>query len=178
MKTGAKLIFVLLLVAAGVAAWLGSAHLWQSGGQGGLTGEGERTLPAFDFVDLDGQQRRSGEWAGKILVINFWATWCPPCREEMPLLVDIQKAYESRGVQVIGIAVDDPGMVRDFADVYAINFPILIGSTDAIKLANRLGNRFDSLPFTAVFDTTGETVYVQAGRLTRARLEGVLDDLL
>ena len=177
MKTGAKLIFVLLLVAAGVAAWLGSAHLWQSGGQGGLTGEGERTLPAFAFPDLDERQRQSGEWAGKILVINFWATWCPPCREEMPLLVDIQKAYEQKGVQVIGIAIDDPGMVRDFADVYGINFPVLIGSTDAIKLANRLGNRFDSLPFTAIFDGAGETVYVQAGRLTRQRLEAVLEDL-
>ena len=75
------------------------------------SGAGAIPLPAFSFNDLDGASRSSDEWKGKILVINFWATWCPPCREEMPLFTEIQEKYDAQGVQFIGIAIDDPELV-------------------------------------------------------------------
>jgi thiol-disulfide isomerase/thioredoxin len=149
----------------------------QQAGRPQLSGEGLKQLPEFSFVDLEGQPRNSSEWAGKAIILNFWATWCPPCRKEMPLFVDAQREYGEQGVQVIGIAVDDPHMVQDFVDVYGIDFPILIGDTEAIKLANRLGNRFDALPFTAIFDKNGNTTFIQAGQIDAKTLQQAISGL-
>ncbi|WP_260292134.1 TlpA family protein disulfide reductase [Sedimenticola hydrogenitrophicus] len=143
-----------------------------------LTGNAESRLPAFSFANLEGEQQASSQWNGKVLVINYWATWCPPCRKEMPLFIETQQAYADRGVQFVGIAIDDPLMVQDFVDIYAINFPILIGNADAIRLSNRMGNRFDSLPFTAIFDRQGNTRYIQVGEVSREVLERELEPLL
>lgn len=143
-----------------------------------LTGNAESRMPAFSFPDLGGVQQASSQWDGQVLVVNYWATWCPPCRKEMPLFIETQQNYADRGVQFVGIAIDDPLMVQDFVDVYAINFPILIGDADAIRLSNRMGNRFDSLPFTAIFDRQGKTRYIQVGEVSREVLEQQLQPLL
>ncbi len=143
-----------------------------------LTGEPEGRLPPFSFANLEGEQQASSQWDGKVLVVNYWATWCPPCRKEMPLFIETQQTYGDKGVQFVGIAIDDPDMVQDFVDVYDINFPILIGDTKAIELSNRMGNRFDSLPFTAIFDRQGKTRYIQAGEVSREVLEKELRPLL
>ena len=142
------------------------------------TGNGAASLPAFKLPDIDGNLRDSDEWNGKVLIVNFWATWCPPCRKEMPLFIEMQEKYGHRGIQFVAIAIDDPDMVRDFHDVYGINFPTLIGGAEAIQLANRLGNRFDSLPFTAIFDRGGKTRYIQAGEMQQAVLEQQILPLL
>ena len=178
MNNPGKLVVLVFLILAGIAVWLGITHLRQPGAPAGLTGEGLSALPPFSYPDVEGNLRASEEWSDKILVINFWATWCPPCREEMPLFVDSQTKYGAKGVQFIGIAIDDRDIVRDFADVYGINFPILIGSTEAIELANQLGNRFNSLPFTAIFDRLKQTTYTQGGQISRERLEQELEKLL
>ncbi len=143
-----------------------------------MTGKAEAQLPEFSFADLEGVQHSSAEWKGKVLVVNYWATWCPPCRKEMPLFIETQKAYSDKGVQFVGIAIDDPHMVQDFVDVFDINFPILIGDADAIRLSNKMGNRFDSLPFTALFDREGKTRHVQAGEITQEHLDKQLIPLL
>ena len=143
-----------------------------------LTGGAEATLPAFQFPDLEGELRHSGDWQGKVLVVNYWATWCPPCRKEMPLFVETQERLQARGLQFVGIAIDDAHLVRDFVDVYGINFPILIGNADAVRLSSRMGNRFESLPFTAIFDREGNTRYIQAGEVTAEVLERELEPLL
>ena len=143
-----------------------------------LTGDAEPLLPGFSFPDLAGETRQSSEWKGKVLVVNYWATWCPPCRKEMPLFIETQNRYQERGLQFVGIAIDDPHMVQDFVDVYAINFPILIGNAEAVKLSTRMGNRFESLPFTAIFDREGNSRYIQAGEVTAEVLERELEPLL
>ncbi len=134
-------------------------------------------LPSFALKDTEGTDRDSSEWKGKILIVNFWATWCPPCLEEMPLLIEFQGQYSSRGVQVVGVAVDNLQQVKDFMDVYGINFPVLVGSDDAIALAQRMGNRISSLPYTAIFDKDGRTLYAQPGKITRETLEKALKSL-
>ena len=128
-------------------------------------------LPDFTFPDLSGRTRQGTEWTGEVLVLNFWATWCPPCREEIPLFVDYQERYGEAGLQFVGIAVDEPVAVRDFADTHGVNYPMLIGETDAVELSKRLGNRFSGLPFTVVFDREGRVRFRQPGEMTRSMIE-------
>ena len=170
---------IALVVAGGLWFYFGYApSLSPTPAKIELAGKGVEKLPEFQFTDLEGNPRNSSEWKGKVLVVNFWATWCPPCREEMPLFVDTQEQHESKGLHFVGIAIDDPMMVQDFIDIYDINFPILIGGPEAIKLANTMGNRFDSLPFTAIFDREGKTRYVTAGQVAPEVLEQQLIPLL
>ena len=98
------------------------------------------TLPSFAYPDLDGRQRLSSEFADKVVVLNFWATWCTPCRKETPVFVALQEAFADR-VQFIGIAIDDEDPVREFADSYSMNYPVLLGDIEAVSLSRRLGNR-------------------------------------
>jgi thiol-disulfide isomerase/thioredoxin len=137
-----------------------------------------RQLPLFSLLDLEGRTRFSNEWLGKVLVINFWATWCPPCRSEMPEFIELQNVEGSSGLQFVGIAIDSPDPVKEFAKSIGVNYPILIGDTDAISLSESLGNRFSSLPFTVVFDRTGKLVYRKAGEIDRRTLEELVTPLL
>ncbi len=135
-------------------------------------------LPAFQYPDLDGRQRLSTEWREQVLVLNFWATWCPPCRKETPMFVDLQTQYQADQVQFVGIAVDDPEQVRAFADTYSINYPVLLGDLTAMTLARELGNRFEALPYTLVAAPGGSIVFRQQGEVHRATLEPVLQQIL
>ena len=83
-------------------------------------------LQAAKFSDLDGRTRQLGEWKGKIVVCNFWATWCPPCREEIPMLIDLSKKMGPKGVEVVGIAVDYEAKVRNFVRDYNVTYPVLV----------------------------------------------------
>jgi thiol-disulfide isomerase/thioredoxin len=133
-------------------------------------------LPAFNYPDLTGRERHSNEFNDKVVVLNFWATWCPPCRKETPLFVELQDDFAGR-VQFIGIAIDDAEPVREFADNYRVNYPVLLGDMDAIAMSRRLGNHYEGLPFTVVARPGGEVVLRHAGELERAELEPLLREL-
>jgi thiol-disulfide isomerase/thioredoxin len=135
-------------------------------------------LPDFTMNDTKGVDRSSSEWKGKILIVNFWATWCPPCIEEMPTLIDFQDQYSSQGVQVIGVAIDNLEQVNGFIDLYGINFPVIIGQEDAVELGKKMGNRISALPYTAIFDQNGKTIYAQPGKISLNSLEKVIKPLL
>lgn len=140
----------------------------------GLAGQ----APAFALPDVDGRVRSSEEWDGKIRIVNFWATWCPPCRREIPLLVDIQREFELRNVQVIGIAIDETEAVTEFAARIPFNFPVLVGQQEAVDLANAYLPDFIGLPFTAFADRNGRIVHVHTGELHREQIETILGGLL
>lgn len=124
-------------------------------------------LPDFSLPDVAGEPQPSSRWAGKVLVLNFWATWCLPCRKEMPGFMELQKELGGEGLQFVGIAIDSPQAVREFSTTQNINYPILIGDESAIRMSKQLGNRFQGLPFSVIFDRTGAVVYVQAGELKK-----------
>ena len=135
------------------------------------------TIPDFAYPDLDGRERRSNEWVGKVLVLNFWASWCPPCREETPLFVELQERYRAAGVQFVGIAIDDREPIADFSDTYGINYPVLLGDISAVDLSKRLGNRFEGLPFTVIAGPDGKVVLRHAGGIAREQLTSALQQL-
>lgn len=135
-------------------------------------------LPSFSMQDTAGTIRHSSEWSGKILIVNFWATWCPPCLEEMPELVVFQEQFSSQGVQIVGVAVDNLEPVKEFIELYEINFPVVHGQDDAIELGKKMGNRISALPYTAIFDQNGTTLYAQPGKISSDTLEKLIDPLL
>ena len=134
-------------------------------------------LPSFSYPDLQGQQRHSSEFADKVLVLNFWATWCPPCRKETPEFVALQEDFRGQ-VQFIGIAIDDEEPVREFADSYGVNYPLLLGDVGAVALSRQLGNRYEGLPFTVVLAPGGNVVLRHTGGLDREKLEPLLRELI
>lgn len=133
--------------------------------QQGLSTPGHR--PAFTLPDTAGQVRSVREWDGKVLVVNFWATWCSPCREEMPGFVALQAEYEGKGVQFLGIAIDESQAVADYLEAVTVNYPVLLGQLDGIELSRRYGNHWGALPFTAIVDRQGQIVFTKGGTLTR-----------
>ncbi|GAA5784815.1 hypothetical protein GCM10007860_17400 [Chitiniphilus shinanonensis] len=126
---------------------------------------------------VDGKAATLATWRGTPLVVNFWATWCSPCREEIPEFVALQKKYAGR-IQFVGIAIDDAEAVRAFIKQYRVNYPSLIGEGNAMKAMQAEGNTVGGLPFTALYDAQGNKVAVHLGRLPGAKLESMLQPLL
>ncbi len=130
--------------------------------------------PDITLKDLEGKPRRLAEWDGKSLVINFWATWCAPCRREIPLLNRIRSEYGSKGFEVVGIAVDFADDVRAFTKDFPIRYPLLIGEEDGLAAARAFGVETMAFPFTAFIDAHGRVVAVHLGELHPAQLEAIL----
>jgi peroxiredoxin len=140
--------------------------------------ENQRSLPEINLPDLSGKQHSIKEWQGKVLVINFWATWCPPCLKEMPEFVSMQNEHSSKGLQFIGIALDEPEPIKEFVDSHKITYPILLGEDQGMKIAHDLGNIVNTVPFTVVADKNGSVVKSHMGSLTRAELLTIVSPLL
>lgn len=132
-----------------------------------------QTLP-----DLDNKPRRLADWKGKIVVANFWATWCGPCRDEIPEFVQLQNTYRDRGVQFVGIAVDNRKEVAAFAKRYGINYPVLQAEETGLAMMPLAGNTLGGLPFTFIINREGKIVATAPGRISKARLESALQPLL
>ncbi|MFY9314480.1 MAG: TlpA disulfide reductase family protein [Burkholderiales bacterium] len=164
---------LLILAGAGLAAaaagfLAGPALLHLSGDAGA------EALGAATFDDLHGHRRRLAEWRGRILVCNFWATWCAPCREEIPLLVAARQKHGPAGVEIVGIAIDNADKVREFAETFDISYPILVAEADGLDLMRKLGNTGGGLPYTVIADREGSPVHRKLGALKEAELEGFL----
>lgn len=132
------------------------------------------THPAFTLPDIDGVDREFSEWSGTHRLINFWATWCAPCRREIPLLKAFQEEHGDDGFQIIGIAVDFPDLVTQFAEEVEFNYPILTGQQDAMAVAETSGVEFIGMPFTMIVARDGELLGAYLGELH----EGHLDDIV
>jgi len=135
-------------------------------------------LPDFSLPDLAGEPHAISEWDGKIRVVNFWATWCPPCLKEIPELMALHKEYFGHGVVVIGIAIDDPEAVSEYLAETAINYPLLMATENGPELSRQLGNAVGAVPFTLVADRHGQIIYRHPGSLNKTDLEHIIKPLL
>jgi len=133
------------------------------------------TLPQFTLADRDGQPRSLQDWPGKALVVNFWATWCAPCRREIPLLQQLQRDHGDEGFQVIGIAVDFRDKVLAYAADMKIDYPLLIGEQDALDAAAAFGVPTVGFPFTVFSDRQGRVITTHFGELTAPEADLILD---
>jgi len=131
-------------------------------------------LPSFSLGDRDGKPTSIAAFAGKSLVINFWATWCAPCRREIPLLETLNAEWAARGVRVIGVAVDHRDKVLEFAERFKIGYPLLIGDQDALDAATAFGVETPVFPFTVFTDRRGDVVAVFLGELHRPQADLIL----
>ena len=162
-------------VAFGAGVWMrgtnspdGQAH----------TSDAAEALYAITLPDLKGQQQGLAQWRGEVLVVNFWATWCAPCREEIPAFVKLQDKYRANGLRFVGISIDQADKTAEFAAEFKMNYPVLIGSFDTVEVSRQAGNRRRALPFTVVLDRKGRVAATELGGLTMEKLETIVKPLL
>jgi peroxiredoxin len=169
------------LALAGAVALGAGLYFGGSGGEGNVAdvrGTDAAALFGVALPDAEGREQSIGQWKGKVLIVNFWATWCVPCREEMPEFVKAQREFGARGLQFVGIAVDDPGKVKAFAAELGLNYPALIGGYGAIELSKSFGNRLGALPFTVIVDRAGRIERAHLGPIQAAELSSIIRQLL
>jgi peroxiredoxin len=135
-------------------------------------------LLGLSLPDVDGREQRLDQWKGKVLVVNFWATWCEPCRKEMPDFVKAQADSAGKGLQFVGIAIDQPDKIRQFSKELRLNYPSLVGGYGALELSKTFGNQLMALPFTLILDRNGKVAYAQMGPLKPGNLDVIVGKLL
>jgi thiol-disulfide isomerase/thioredoxin len=132
------------------------------------------TVPDFKLGDRAGQLKSLHDWQGKALIVNFWATWCAPCRREIPLLEQLQRDHAAEDFQVVGIAVDFREKVLAYADEMQIQYPLLIGEQEALDAASAFGVDAIGFPFTIFTDTQHRVIAAHMGELTAREADLIL----
>ncbi len=179
-----KLIFVVVLIVAG-AAGFGLQRMVINHDNQNLVAEMPaavdvigKSRPEFTLQDIEGKMRNINEWDGKVILVNFWATWCPPCKKEIPDFMALQDQYGEKGFQIIGVAIDDEESVKDFADTLGMNYPIMAAELAAMDIARSYGNRIGALPFSTFVDRSGTIKHTKAGELSKVEAEKIIQSML
>lgn len=128
------------------------------------------SLSTINFPNLEGEMQNLSQWQGKTLIINFWATWCPPCLKEIPDFMALQDEFKDKNIQFIGIALEDQKTVADYHAKMNINYPILIGEFSGAQIARSWGNTLNTVPFTVVINPQGEMVHRQMGEFSKQQV--------
>lgn len=134
--------------------------------------------PGFELRDLNGDYRHISEWDGKLIVLNFWATWCPPCLHEIPIFSSLHNELKSQGVQFLGIAADKPRDINRFIKENGMSYPTLYDSQNATTLAKIYGNKYGGLPYTVIIGREGKILATHSGELTRNQVKDLLTSAL
>lgn len=172
----------LLIIAVAVAAAL-AGHYANRTLDGGLPTHSvsEASVDALlglRLPDAEGIEQPMEQWLGKVIVANFWATWCPPCREEMPDFAAASRDFAGEPVQFVGISIDEAERVRAFARELDIPYPLLIAGGEVLALASGFGNDARALPFTVILGRDGKPHHIRLGTLKRSELDERIRELL
>lgn len=170
MSLRAGLALAALCVASAVGGF-SAYRYWQAAHAAAAAAE---IWPDLQFRDLDGAPHQLSEWNGKLLLLNFWATWCTPCLKEIPLLVEAQKTHGARGFQVVGLALDKADPVRQFRDRLSINYPLMVGEADIVAGMEALGDTLGAFPFSVLIAPDGRILERISGDLSREELADLL----
>ena len=158
------------------------SQLMGSGSQSVLPGDaiqqGAKAILAANLPDIQGENQAVSQWLGNVLVVNFWATWCTPCREEIPEFIEAQTKFRDQGLVFVGIAIDQADKVKMFSQEFDINYPVLVGGLNTWSLLEAAGNRQSALPYTVVINRSGEIVETYLGRKKKKKLEKLVVPLL
>ena len=138
----------------------------------------DKLRPVFSMQDTSDKQHSIKEWDGKVILLNFWATWCPPCRREIPAFINIYDKYRDKGFMIVGVALDSKQNAIDFVDPMGINYPILVGEQDGIALTQEYGNDLGVLPYTVIIDRQGIIRQTVRHELSEQEAEKLINPLL
>ncbi|NDU92228.1 MAG: TlpA family protein disulfide reductase [Ferrovum sp.] len=170
------LVKLIILIVIAFAIWEGfaiyhSLHYW---GRDESQSERPKTslspILTLSLPDLGQQNQSLHQWQGRVLVVNFWAAWCEPCKDEMPMLKEIQAAWPVDQVRFVGIGIDDREALRAYLQQQPMNYPMLVGTQDTLDMTGPYGNAQQGIPFTLVFDRNGEIVLKKLGRIQASEL--------
>ncbi len=126
----------------------------------------------------DGKPANSQNWRGNVLVVNFWASWCPPCVEEMPALDKIAQEYAPKNVLIVGIGIDSPSNIREFLQKTPVSYPIVLGGIEGSNLSKQMGNTQGALPYTVVINPKGKSIYTKLGKISEEELKKAINSAL
>ena len=166
------LVAAFIALAAGV--YIGLETRQERPPEPSISAEAITRLFASQLKDTEGKPQAFAQWQGKTLVVNFWATWCPPCREEMPSFSRLQTKHAANGIQFVGIALDTSDNVATFSKQFPVSYPLLIADSEGADLTRQLGNAQMALPYTVVLGTGGEVRLARLGRVSEQELDLLL----
>lgn len=170
-----KRIVVILLSLALLGLVLAAGYRFSRMGDQEMSASSAGTrLLALTLPDLDTLPQALSQWRGQVLVVNYWATWCAPCRKEMPGFARLQNKYAGKGVQFVGISIDDADKVREFQSRIRVPYPLLIGGPESLAVTVELGNATMGLPFTVVIDQKGQVARTRLGLFNEQNLDELL----
>ncbi len=161
----------LIIVVISLLALLGGALTSQWISKTGLANDPSiKAFFANSWQSPDGKPVNSTDWEGKVLVVNFWASWCPPCVEEMPTLDLLQQEFLQQNVLFVGIGIDSPSNIREFLKSTPVSYPIVIGGLEGSNLSKQMGNSQGALPYTVIINPKGKAIYTKLGKISEEEL--------
>ena len=161
----------IIICGVGLLALLGGALTSQWISKTGLASDSSvKAFFANPWQSPDGKAVNTSEWQGKVLVVNFWASWCPPCVEEMPALDQLQQENLQQNVLFVGIGIDSPSNIREFLKNTPVSYPIVIGGLEGSSLSKQMGNAQGALPYTVIINPKGKAVYIKLGKINEDEL--------
>lgn len=170
-----KILKPLFFILAALALALLSRHFANPNSDNNLS---SAPLYATQLANTEGKIQNFEQYRGKIIIVNFWATWCPPCKEEMPELIALQQSYQDKNVVILGIALDEPAMVAEYLKTSPVNYAVFADEVKGSLLGEQLGNDKGVLPYTVIVDSQGNIVLKHFGRINKAILENAITPLI